>query len=96
MYSLTLFFIDVDRYIIIPAFKGATEIPGYILSTIYTLDLLANLIIVGPMRSYKKRKVLIFETFVTIGYWTVVIYDMIDKSVKEDDVSRFSQINAFF
>ena len=96
MYSLTLFLVDVDRYIIIPAFKGATEVPGYILSTIYTLDLLANLIIVGPMRSYKKRKVLIFETLLSIGYWSAILYDQTSNSIADDNVSRYSQINAFF
>ena len=48
------------------------------------------------MRSYKKRKVLIFETVVSIGYWSVILYDAFSPSISADDVSRYSKINAFF
>ena len=48
------------------------------------------------MRSYRKRRVLIFETFVSIGYWSVLLYDQLSPSVNDDDVSRYSEINAFF
>ena len=95
MYTLILFLVDIDRHIITLGVKLATEMPAFILSALFLLDLLANLIIVGPMNTYSKRKVLILETFLSLSYWTLFIIDIIDVT-PDTNLSRFTRINAIF
>ena len=51
MYTIVLFLVDVDRHIILLGVKYAVEMPAFILSIIFLLDLLANLIIAGPKKT---------------------------------------------
>ena len=95
MYTIVLFLVDVDRHIILLGVKYAVEMPAFILSIIFLLDLLANLIIAGPKKTVKHRKLLILEALLQIAYWISFTADIIDTGT-DSNLSRFTRVNAIF
>ena len=95
IYSVILFDVDTDGTVGLSEYGVWIEIPALILTLVYLLDLVANVIVLGPKRLWESRRILLLETVLQLVYWTSYIIDF----TLESSVSiygRFARINALF
>ena len=60
-YSFVLYFLNIDDEYLSLNFTLAVEIPAFILTAIFLIDLIANCIVIGFSRIFKERFTLVME-----------------------------------
>ena len=76
MYTLILFLIETNKNITVFKTKNGVEIPALVLSVIFLLDLIANMVVLGLRKILQKRKILLLEFCLQIVYWSLVVDDL--------------------
>ena len=88
--------VDVDRNLIVLGVKEYVETPAFVLSGVYLVDLIANMITLKFKVILKTRKFLVLEIFLQISYWTTFFIDIAVKTGEDSNLARFTRINAIF
>lgn len=95
MYTMVLFLIDSDTSIIVLDVKNFVELPAFVLSAVYLLDLVANVVVFGPIKAFTRRKFLLLEAILQLTYWTLFFVDIIN-SESNSKAGQFTRVNAVF
>ena len=88
--------VDVDRNLIVLGVKEYVETPAFVLSGVYLVDLIANMITLKFKVILKTRKFLVLEIFLQLSYWTTFFIDIAVKTGEDSNLARFTRINAIF
>ena len=88
--------VDVDRNLIVLGVKEYVETPAFVLSGVYLIDLIANMLTLKFKVILKTRKFLVLEIFLQISYWTTFFIDIAVKTGEDSNLARFTRINAIF
>ena len=88
--------VDVDRNLIVLGVKEYVETPAFVLSGVYLIDLIANMLTLKFKVILKTRKFLVLEIFLQLSYWTTFFIDIAVKTGEDSNLARFTRINAIF
>ena len=95
MYCIAFFFVDVESSVELLKRSFWVELPAFLLTILYLVDLVANLIVMGCKGMWRERRILCLEVFLQFCFW---LSYMIDFMVFNETtiLGRFVRINSVF